>query len=281
MTLNLLLLIFSVGLVVLPGRFNAQANLNIKNVDRSIDLRTQVTKINNKFVLENPGKTPVTTFVVALENSDQKHLSYIAVRLREHGKPELKIRKIDGKEFAKHNQDATFYSVALRDPLQPERTLSVEVEIALTHQLEPYPREILQKDKQLIKYVGNLYFYTPYPVGKQTTTVHLPSRNVESYTKVKLVSQTDSNLIYGPFDAKKPFEKEELMVHFENNNKFLTVTYLERVLEVSHWGNIAVEEKIELFHAGAVLKGSFSRYVYLSLIVKHKGKLRFNFLMIF
>jgi len=32
------------------------------------------------------------------------------------------------------------------------------------------------------------------------------------------------------------------------------------VIEVSHWGNIAVEEHVHILHEGAKLKGSFSRY---------------------
>ncbi len=35
-----------------------------------------------------------------------------------------------------------------------------------------------------------------------------------------------------------------------------------RVIEVSHWGNIAVEETLDLYHSGAALKGPFSRYDY-------------------
>jgi len=69
-------------------------------------------------------------------------------------------------------------------------------------------------------------------------------------------------LAYGPYESQPPFSYEEMTVHFENNNKFLTVTRLERVLEISHWGNIAVEEHIDLLHTGALLKGSFSRYEY-------------------
>jgi len=37
---------------------------------------------------------------------------------------------------------------------------------------------------------------------------------------------------------------------------------MTRVIEVSHWGNIAVEETYDLVHSGAVLKGPFSRYDY-------------------
>lgn len=55
---------------------------------------------------------------------------------------------------------------------------------------------------------------------------------------------------------------EPITVHYENNSPFLTITNLERVIEVSHWGNIAVEETIDIVHSGAILKGSFSRYDY-------------------
>lgn len=52
------------------------------------------------------------------------------------------------------------------------------------------------------------------------------------------------------------------MVHFENNSPFLSVSPLVRHIEVSHWGNIAVEETLDIYHTGAKLKGSFSRFEY-------------------
>lgn len=42
----------------------------------------------------------------------------------------------------------------------------------------------------------------------------------------------------------------------------MTITRLERTIEVSLWGNVAVEETIDIVHSGALLKGSFSRYDY-------------------
>ena len=49
-------------------------------------------------------------------------------------------------------------------------------------------------------------------------------------------------------------------MHFENNNKFLTLTKLERIIEISHWGNITIEETIDLLHTGALLKTLLSLY---------------------
>lgn len=97
---------------------------------------------------------------------------------------------------------------------------------------------------------------------KQSTTVVTPSRVIENFSKVEPVSQSDSTISYGPYEQQPPFAHKEISVHFENNNKFLTIVKLFRVVEVSHWGNIAVEESVELLHTGALLKGSFSRYEY-------------------
>ena len=52
------------------------------------------------------------------------------------------------------------------------------------------------------------------------------------------------------------------MIHYENNSPFLAVSHLLRLVEVSHWGNIAVEETLDMHHTGAILKGPFSRYDY-------------------
>lgn len=53
-----------------------------------------------------------------------------------------------------------------------------------------------------------------------------------------------------------------MKIHYENNSPFLTISSITRTIEVSHWGNIAVEETIDLRHTGAYLKGPFSRYDY-------------------
>ncbi|XP_043285075.1 dolichyl-diphosphooligosaccharide--protein glycosyltransferase subunit 1 [Venturia canescens] len=231
-------------------------DISLKNVDRTIDLQSQLAKITTKMVIENSGKTPIRSVLFAVEESKKDVLSWISAHTRDASRGELKVklRKVD--------KPGVFYEVELRDALQPGRTTAVEVETVMTHDLEPYPHQITQKDKQLVRYRGNLYLYSPYTVNKQTTVVNLPSRSIESYTRVKPVSQNDATLMYGPYDKKLPLTEQELTVHFENNNKFLTVKRLERVIEVSHWGNIAVEETLNVVHTGALLKGSFSRYEY-------------------
>ena len=60
--------------------------------------------------------------------------------------------------------------------------------------------------------------------------VLLSSRNVDSYTKTKPATQSDSTINNGPFEKKSSFSQEELNLNFENKKKFLTVTRLDRVI---------------------------------------------------
>ncbi|XP_018313793.1 dolichyl-diphosphooligosaccharide--protein glycosyltransferase subunit 1 [Mycetomoellerius zeteki] len=234
-------------------------NLTIRSVERHIDLQSQLTKITTRVVMENKqGKEDrVRNFLFCLDDAQSRFISYIAARV-EPDKLELKVKET--KVPAHRNR--VFYSVDLGNHLTARRSLTIELETVFAHELVPHPKQITQQEKQLVRYTGNVYACLPYPVTKQTTYVALPTRNLESYTKIKPVSQTGSMLAYGPYESQPPFSYEEMTVHFENNNKFLTVTWLERIIEISHWGNIAVEEHIALLHTGALLKGSFSRYEY-------------------
>lgn len=51
-------------------------------------------------------------------------------------------------------------------------------------------------------------------------------------------------------------------IHYVNNKPFAKFSSMIREVELSHWGNIAIEEVYELKHAGAKLQGGFSRYEY-------------------
>lgn len=155
-----------------------------------------------------------------------------------------------------------FYTIKLAAGLASGKKTTVEVETAFSHSLRAYPSQITQAEKQFMEFSGSLHFYSPYKTTSQTTIVTCASSNIESYTKTGPVKVSDNVITYGPINDVEPFSTAVLTVHYENNSPFLTVTQLTRVVEVSHWGNIAVEETVDIRHTGATLQGSFSRYDY-------------------
>ena len=128
--------------------------------------------------------------------------------------------------------------------------------------LKMYPAEVSQKESQLVLFNGNHYAFLPYKVKTQTTKVTLTSSTIESYTKLKPVSQNDNVITYGPYKDVEAFSNDDMSIHYENNSPFLEITKLERTIELSMWGNIAIEEIVDVRHVGAKLKGSFSRLEY-------------------
>ena len=222
----------------------------IQNAERVIDISSQLVQITHKLKIENTGSSPAKYVLFTLEPHLKPHLSFIGATVGKEQKP-LKTSVVTLKGDQK---DAVAYRLDLPDALVKGKPVDVEVETVLTKYLQPFPTEITQKEKQFVKYVGNHYLYSPYTVTKQTTKVTLASKGIESFTKLKPFSQSDNILTFGPYENIPPFSVSELVIHYENNSPFLTVTKLERTIEVSHWGNIAVEEKIEIVHTGAKMK---------------------------
>jgi len=225
-------------------------------VSRKIDISSHLVKVSETIKIENKGSSSVSSYLLAIPSSENDKLSFLSAANKEKDKLKVSKASVDGQS------GNVFYKVELDGAIDAGKSKSIEVEAVFSHVLKPFPVEIAQAEKQLVVFEGNMLFYSPYATTTQSTSVATTNSNIESYTKTKPVSQSDSTINYGPFEDKAAFSESPLKVHEENNSPFLTVTSMERVIEVSHWGNIAVEEHINVKHTGAKLKGSFSRFDY-------------------
>ncbi|XP_036889630.1 dolichyl-diphosphooligosaccharide--protein glycosyltransferase subunit 1 [Sturnira hondurensis] len=233
-----------------------------EDVKRTVDLSSHLAKVTVEVVLAHTGGSSTyraPSFLLALEPELEARLAHLRVQVKgedeEENNLEVRETKIKGKS-------GRFFTVKLPVALDPGTKISVILETVYTHVLQPYPTQITQSEKQFVVFEGNHYFYSPYPTKTQTMRVKLASRNVESYTKLGNPTRSEDLLDYGPFRDVPAYSQDTFKVHYENNSPFLTITSMTRVIEVSHWGNIAVEENVDLKHTGAVLKGPFSRYDY-------------------
>lgn len=168
-----------------------------KNVDIDIDISNQVVKMNYKVSLDHKSKKNINSYTFLLPQADCDKLSFFSAR--DISKKELKSTstKVAG------TQDCS-YVILLQTP-SPNPT--IHVEIVLSKALQAYPTAITQNEKQLVRYFGNAHFYSPYKTINQKTTIHLASRNVESFTPVKPSTHSDTTITYGPYEnvARKYF----------------------------------------------------------------------------
>lgn len=73
------------------------------------------------------------------------------------------------------------------------------------------------------------------------------------------------NLVrYGPYKNVEALSYSEVMLHYKANQPLPIFTEVKKTIEVSHWGNINVDEYYELFNEAAGIKGEFGRVDYQS-----------------
>jgi len=151
--------------------------------------------------------------------------------------------------------------IQLASDLGVGKSALLHVSLVFTRVIVPFPSEIRQNENQLVSYDDYLYYFSAYKTKEQGTHIRLPSSKVESYTKTS-ANLKGEDMTYGPFYDISPANSLPLNLHYENNNPFVTFTSLKKLIEVSHFGNVNVEEWYMLEHTGARLKGSFSRFEY-------------------
>eukprot|EP01038_Epipyxis_sp_PR26KG_P014596 gene14596-19602_t len=215
-----------------------------KEVTRTIDASTAVVRITTDVKVANVEKEYKIIFTTEMAAK----LAFLSVSHK--GKVLSYTAPISAGNFS-------IYSVKV-----PESNPTLKILSVFTSSLEPYPAEIAQNENQLVRLRDSHYFYSPYKTETQKTTIKLASSSVESFTKLSPFTTKGSSLQFGSYKNIEPFEYSPLIVHYVNNFPFAKFSTMTKELEVSHWGNIAVEEIYELKHAGAVLKGGFSRFDY-------------------
>lgn len=230
----------------------ANAEFIVTKAERSIDLASQLVKVSTQLTLKNGGKS-TNEVNIAVEEEQNKNLAFIEVTDKKDDETKLKITPTKSEK-------GQLFKVTLGSSVGKDASITLVVETVFTHNLEPFPAQIGQSEKQQVVFKANTYIYSPYVVKEQRTTVKLASSTVESYSRLKPSSSKDNVITYGPYKEARAFKEHAMKIHYENNSPFVVVNEMKRWIEVSHWGNIAVEETYHMTHEGAKLKNHFSRY---------------------
>uniref|UniRef100_A0AC34QJB5 Dolichyl-diphosphooligosaccharide--protein glycosyltransferase subunit 1 n=1 Tax=Panagrolaimus sp. JU765 TaxID=591449 RepID=A0AC34QJB5_9BILA len=224
------------------------------SVTRSIDLTTQLARHVLNIEYKTDG-TDTKSFLHVLSKADDEHLSYLVATDSTDRK--LAVTKVPAPKDG--NTDYIYYKIDLIDSATKDKPYKLRIEYVLTQILKPYPAQISQAEQQFMQYTGTVNYVSYYKIDSDTTNVKVGNGKVLSHSAGKASSE---KIQVGPTTNVQPFTATPLTIHYENNSPFAVVTSLKRIIEVSHWGNIAIEDHVEVLHKGAELKGSFSRLEY-------------------
>ncbi|KMT17367.1 hypothetical protein BVRB_2g038230 [Beta vulgaris subsp. vulgaris] len=249
------------------GSFSALTHhdLHITNAERRIDLTSHIIKVFFTLKVENKGISPVSEVDLAFSPVQVDHLALLKAAVPGGKKKRKTYTSLDINPKLPDGPNGTkYFSITLLNPMKAGEAVTLEVLYILTQSLEPFPSEISQSESQLVYYRDSAIILSPYPIEQQTTFIRTSNTRVESFTNVEPTNRAGLELKYGPYNDQPPHSFSPIIVHFENNNPFIVVEELVREIEISHWGSVQVREHYKLAHAGARLKGAFSRVEYQS-----------------
>eukprot|EP01080_Neovahlkampfia_damariscottae_P007170 gene7170-11482_t len=250
----LVVLIFSIIFVVAQTQ-TIYDEIVIQDVQRSIDATSHVVRQNSRLSFFNKGKEEQKFLFLILPKTQLKDLSFLTVLQNDQ---KLRVSAVKNEKDLEYQ----YYQVYLRETLKPQGSIKLQVKLALVNQLKPFPKEIAQSDSQKVVFEDFILYFSLYRVSLQTTTVSLGTTMVDSYTKKEPSSMRGQTLVYGPYSGVSPKTKVPMRIHYLNNRRFMSITKLTKVLEVSHWGVLSVEEHYELRNVGPKMKTGFSRLDY-------------------
>jgi len=253
-----------------PGLF-------IMRADRYIDISNPIVRQTTQFMITNAADKSFSTFYFGLPHDQANSLAIIRVSELLPPDPSSNDQNSNQEKPFLHkplpvfgpsspqfidSESYVFWRVDFDQELKPTETINIVVSLAMTHRLIPAPRTIKQGQDQQFLYHDSHFIFSPYHIKSQVTRVKLPTTQAKSYSRLEPTAKKGDVITYGPYEDTPPFSTSPATVHHTNNSPFITITQLQRDFEVSHWGNLAVEETYWIEHSGPVLEGPFSRFDY-------------------
>lgn len=241
------------------------ASVSHMSVSRVADLRTHVEESQLTLTVKNTGSAALTQYLLAVPGDKAHRLAFIEAQ---QGKSKLvpvettvtglpSISAATNAEGSAALKNASFFAVSLSPALAAGSSIELKVLMVFTRTLRPYPESIEQADQQYVLWEDSSVFFSPYASASQELQVKLASNKVESFTKrsgAATAKRTGDEIRYSNTDVSvSAFTRQAISVHSVNNAPFVTFTSLSKDIEVSHWGNVAVQDNVLLSHTGANL----------------------------
>lgn len=253
----LLFVLLGIGVLVKCATF--EQNFENQEIIRNIDLRGQVEIQTTKFTARNIGDGKAKSYVLAIPPLERGLLSSVVTYSDIEAGNELATDEVQLKTDAL--EGTRYFQFDFAEAIEKDESVEFHTVVVITHGLKAFPAEIVQAESQHVVYAGDAYSYSLYRTVIQRTAAILASKKVEFFTKKKSRHEED-RIEYGPFSDIEAYESSPISIHYENNSPFGTMRTAVQEIEISQWGNVAVEEHYLLAHDGAKLKGGFSRYDY-------------------
>lgn len=236
---------------------NLQAN-------RTVDLSSSILHITTNILIKSNKVEPIYSYRLPLLKNSSRYLINIAAKLKStSGEEEVTNLKVT-KSGQQSEDYLEYYEINFKsEPMNYEEERILIIKEDYFERLQLLPQKITLKEDQLVVFSDTINHLSFYQTNTQSCVVLLPRErtDVKDYTKKYAVRKRDK-IFYEMNDVLSSLHMEPLRVHYEYDDAIVVLNYAVRTYEVSHWGNIATEDRYQIENIGAKLEGEFGRVDY-------------------
>ncbi|XP_044271587.1 dolichyl-diphosphooligosaccharide--protein glycosyltransferase subunit 1-like [Tribolium madens] len=206
-------------------------------VHSTVELTNQLVYELNEVVFINEGP-PTQTYTYTIESG--LHSVYFST---EKGKKLAFVTTTQGLR------------VKLNESVTTGQEFKFFVKIIHANAILPMMKKRKFDEDQVVKYETNVRFFSLYETKVFTRRYNLKNNSLIEHTQEASFVASD-HLVYN-FTDLGPLERASLVLVFVNNDPFVVVRSLERIIDVNHFGKITIEDCVTLVNNGAALTGPY------------------------
>nr|CDI55710.1 related to Dolichyl-diphosphooligosaccharide--protein glycosyltransferase 67 kDa subunit precursor [Melanopsichium pennsylvanicum 4] len=243
---------------------NDWTNLNyMKQFDLTGSTSHTITTITIKSSTPSYASDTTIPYYFLLSSTDANHLSWTRLTL----KPALDSPLASNSDYkgglrpvldliplGPIDNDPTTHIYSADIPvnvLGTDATTTLTLETTLNHITQPLPKTVKQTQPQLLLWSGDSTIRSPYSTNSGRIKVKCASPKIISFSPSD-ATKSGSIVTFGPFSnlpayipgsTNVPIGK----VHFQTDTPQATIVSLERIAEISHWGDaVSITDRILL-----------------------------------
>lgn len=222
-----------------------------KNVSRVIDISTMIVKMKIEILIENKQFNKMQKYTYIIDPGVNK---FYCEFLNENHESLYYIKDYDT------TQNLYVIVVNLDKSIRFEETYKLFVTLYYLHQMKPAYKKLKLHQKHYLKYNGNSHFYSPYETLFSQTVYLKSGRYRKDY-------QPPSSTEFHNYLNDPPYAFQLIEIVFENNDRHLLVTNLDREISISHLGRITVQDAVMVENIGS----KFNYYLFKAVILTIYG----------
>ena len=234
------------------------------DVRRTVDLTSSIIKVETTLLIKSLRVDPTFTYRFPLLKNHSIHLVFIKAVLKSNdGREEVSGVKIN-KLNRIIDEHFDYYEVNFKnEPMNNEEERILVINEDYFGRLDMLPKKIPVKEDQLVVFTDTQNFISVYSTSDQRSEVIFPNDKTEILTYTELnADKLRDRIIYHLSGVIEPLKTIPLRIHYEFNHPLMIFNQAQRIFEVSHWGNVAIEERYQIENVGAKLEGEFGRVDY-------------------